>query len=103
VQINVSTSEQPTHLDILNYLKGLGGRLDTVEKRIESIDNRVSNFDKEVKRLWVAPDDKVKRVDDRVSRIEDKVDGADIGPPYCRRKYRDWRRNATHSVVISLT
>jgi len=34
----VSTSEQPTNLDILNYLKDLGGRLYSVEKRIESID-----------------------------------------------------------------
>jgi len=83
---SVSTSEQPTNLDILNYLKGLGGRLDSVEKRIESIDNRVSNFDKEVKRLWVALDDKVKRVDDRVSRIEDKVDGADIGAALLQEK-----------------
>ena len=83
---SVSTSEQPTNLDILNYLKGLGGRLDSVEKRIESIDNRVSNFDKEVKRIWVALDDKVKRVDDRVSRIEDKVDGADIGAALLQEK-----------------
>jgi len=47
---SASTSEQLRNYDILNYLKGLGGHIDSVEKLIESIDNRVSNFDKEVKR-----------------------------------------------------
>jgi len=46
----------------------------------------VSNFDKEVKRLWVALEDKVRRVDDRVSRIEDKVDGTDIGGALLQEK-----------------
>ena len=72
-------------MDTFNTLNGLG-RLDSVEKRVETIDNRVSNFDKKVKRLWVALDDKAKRVYDRVSRIEDKVDGADIGTPLLQEK-----------------
>ncbi|KAH3722076.1 hypothetical protein DPMN_065027 [Dreissena polymorpha] len=36
------------------------------------------NMEKDLNKLWVALEDRVRKVDERVTRIEDKVDGADI-------------------------
>ncbi|KAH3813002.1 hypothetical protein DPMN_141448 [Dreissena polymorpha] len=32
----------------------------------------------DIKKLWVALDERIKKVDDRVKRVDDKVDGVDI-------------------------
>ncbi|KAH3833253.1 hypothetical protein DPMN_106558 [Dreissena polymorpha] len=32
----------------------------------------------DIQKLWVALDERTKKVDDRVKRVEDNVDGADI-------------------------
>ncbi|KAH3893093.1 hypothetical protein DPMN_017236 [Dreissena polymorpha] len=36
------------------------------------------NLEKDINVLWVALEDRVRKVDERVTRLEDKVDGADI-------------------------
>ncbi|XP_053383295.1 uncharacterized protein LOC128549767 [Mercenaria mercenaria] len=39
----------------------------------------MDTFEKDMRSLWVAIDERGKRVDERVAKVEDKVDGMDIG------------------------
>lgn len=76
-----NSQDEPTNRDIMNCLKGLSGRLEAVEKKLSGIDKieqRMSSFEKEIKGIWLAIDDKMKKVDDRVTRLENAADGADI-------------------------
>lgn len=73
--------KEPTNRDLMNLLLNVSGRLEIVEKKlgtVESIDKRMISLEKDIKNLWVALDERVKKVDERVIRLEDKVDGADI-------------------------
>ncbi|XP_052788391.1 uncharacterized protein LOC128223149 [Mya arenaria] len=75
------TNSEPTNLDLMNLLKNMSGRLETVEKKlggIETIEKRMVSLEKDINKLWGALDARVKKVDERVIRLEDKVDGADI-------------------------
>lgn len=72
---------EPTNRDLMDLLKNVSGRLETVEKRLgamEAIEKRVWNIEKDMKKRWVALEDKVKKVGERVERLENKVDGTDI-------------------------
>ncbi|XP_052791524.1 uncharacterized protein LOC128225794 isoform X1 [Mya arenaria] len=75
------SSSEPTNRDLLNVLNAVIGRLETVEKKlraIESLEKRMASFEVDIKKLWVALDDRVKKVDARVKRLKDKVEGADM-------------------------
>ncbi|KAH3707387.1 hypothetical protein DPMN_066792 [Dreissena polymorpha] len=46
-------------------------------------------FEKELKSIWVAIDDRAKRLEERVSKIKDKVDGDDIGAALLASRIED--------------
>jgi chromosome segregation ATPase len=76
-----SGSSEPTNRDLMNILKAMCARLEIVEKKlgsIEVIEKRIGGMEKDMKNLWMALDERMKKVDERVQRVEDKVDGADI-------------------------
>ncbi|KAH3821645.1 hypothetical protein DPMN_123410 [Dreissena polymorpha] len=62
-------------------MKNVSDRLESVEKKMggkDSIEKKMCSMEKDLNKLWVALEDRVRKVDERVTRIEDKVDGADI-------------------------
>ncbi|XP_052278539.1 uncharacterized protein LOC127877007 [Dreissena polymorpha] len=72
---------EPTIRDLMTLMKNVSDRLESVEKKmggIDSIEKKMCNMKKDLNKLWVALEDRVRKVDERVTRIEDKVDGADF-------------------------
>ncbi|KAH3721304.1 hypothetical protein DPMN_064224 [Dreissena polymorpha] len=65
----------------MKLMKNVSDRLESVEKKmggIVSIEKKMCNLEKDFNKLWVALEDRVRKVDERVTRLEEKVDGADI-------------------------
>lgn len=78
---DMAEGKEPSNKDLMIYLQGINKRLDAFEVKlgvIEELDKKVTNFEKELKSIWVALDDRTKRVEERVSKVEDKVNGTDI-------------------------
>ncbi|KAH3868347.1 hypothetical protein DPMN_031490 [Dreissena polymorpha] len=72
---------EPTIRDLMTLMKNVSDRLESVEKKmggIDSIEKKMCNMEKDLNKLWVALEDRVRKVDERVTRIEDKVDGVYI-------------------------
>lgn len=79
---NMADNSEPTNRDIMNCLQGISKRRLDVETKLGALDlleKKVSNFEKELKSIWLAIDDRAKKLEERVAKIEDKVDGTDIG------------------------
>jgi hypothetical protein len=73
--------KQPTNSDIMVCLNGICKRLDSVEKKLCTLDHlekQVSGFEKELKSIWLAIDERAKKVEERVLHLEDKMENTDI-------------------------
>ncbi|XP_060605464.1 uncharacterized protein LOC132757979 [Ruditapes philippinarum] len=51
---------------------------DVEEINNRKIEKQISSFEKELKSIWVAIDDRAKKVEERVTKMEDKIDSTDI-------------------------
>ncbi|XP_052281151.1 uncharacterized protein LOC127878663 [Dreissena polymorpha] len=72
---------RPTLQDVMSALGVISGRLTAVEQKLQCLDNmdqRMAKMEKDIKTLWLALDDRVKKVDERVSRLEHVTEGTDI-------------------------
>jgi hypothetical protein len=77
----IMAGAQPTLQDVMSALGVISGRLTSVEQKLQCLDNmdlRMAKIEKDMNTLWLALEDKVKRVDERVSRLEHITEGADI-------------------------
>ncbi|XP_052286605.1 uncharacterized protein LOC127882142 [Dreissena polymorpha] len=73
---------EPTIKDVMNCMRTIDTRLVAIELKLHAIDSlekKVCDFDKELKKIWVALEDRVKRIDARVCALEEKVELVDVG------------------------
>ncbi|KAH3729852.1 hypothetical protein DPMN_055830 [Dreissena polymorpha] len=73
---------ESTNKDLMDCMSPLGVRLGSMERKLSVLNNlerKVMDFDKELKKIWLAHDDRVKRIDARVLSLEEIVVSADVG------------------------
>ncbi|KAH3739996.1 hypothetical protein DPMN_046690 [Dreissena polymorpha] len=86
------SAKEPTISDVMKCLVAISDRFAVVEKKLGVLDvleKKVRSFEKELKSIWVAIDDRAKKLEERVSKIKDKVDGADIGAALLASRIED--------------
>ena len=72
---------EPSLTDVMKCLNNIEGRLSHMDKRLdglEEVKKKVDVFDREIKKLWLALEDKNKKVTERVVAVEEKVESTDF-------------------------
>lgn len=67
--------------DILVCLRGIEGKLRGIDQRLntlEEVKEKVNSFDGEIKKLWVALEDKNRKIAEKVTIVEEKVESTDF-------------------------
>ena len=74
-------SAEPSLKDVMLCLKGIEGKISNMDKRLDALEEvkqKVDRFDIEIKKLWVALEDKNRKVSERITVVEDKVESSDF-------------------------